>query len=68
MGGVNKRGKPEVRRDALPDVLPTVPSVVAPIESSVILEEQSVRARGMPNDLVHALAEFRILYRLKVGA
>ena len=58
----------EVRRDAVRDVAPRIAGVVTAIETPVILQEQAIGIGRMTHDLVHALAELRMLVRQEVRA
>ncbi len=56
--------EPEVGRQPVGDLGPRRPAVVAAVDAAVVLQEQLLRPAGMAGDLVHAVAELRVLLAL----
>jgi hypothetical protein len=56
---MGRHGEAKIRRHAVGYVAPRVRAIIGPIQAPVVLQEQSIRPIGMPNDLVYALPEFR---------
>ena len=61
-------GKTEVGRKAVTDVLPVFAGIVGAIEAPVVLQEKTLRSRGMHDDFVNALAEVGLLVGHEHGA
>src|SRR5512140_697587 len=58
---IDLQRKTKIRGHAVGDVLPAITAIIAAIKAPVILQKESLRIRGMADDLVHALAPLRIL-------
>ena len=54
----------EVGREAVGDGGPRAALVVGAVDAAVVLQEQPLGSRGVPGDLVHALAELGVLLAL----